>query len=95
MKTANLGELLGEAATKFVEVTPLGRDPEPQIGSGAKRRVTTNLVGETLSIAERGNEGGGVTTKFVRETPLDRSGRKRRRARVTPNFVGEILLGSY
>ena len=55
MKTANLGELLGEAATKFVEATPLGRDPEPRIGSGAKRGVTTKLVGQTLSIAEKGN----------------------------------------
>ena len=56
MKTANLGELLGEAATKFVEATPLvGRDPEPQIGSGAKRGVTRNFVGETLSTDERGN----------------------------------------
>ena len=55
MKTAKLGELLGEAATKFVEATPLGRDPEPQSVQEPNEGLQQTSSEETLSIAERGN----------------------------------------
>ena len=63
-----------------MEETPLGRDPEPEIGSGAKRRVTIgrkrritpNFVGEIPLGIERKRDYHNQTLSWESESvPFD------------------------